>query len=119
MTDRKQAQIKFRAWHPTLGYSKPFESGSSPKWSKEASWDLVIPHSTCTVEQFTGLFDIHGVEIYEADIVLHNSVVKIVIWESDTAMFECVTSIGSRALYSCHSEGIEVIGNIFENLYTT
>lgn len=60
-------ELKFRAWHERYGMSKPFSVGGCPIFdfvSRLIDWE-----SEVVVEQFTGLHDKDGVEIYEGDLV--------------------------------------------------
>lgn len=75
-----------------------------------------------TVEQFTGLYDCNGREIYEGDIIHKQSCWNLRVKFDDGAFYleganevqyinKTIHSIASRA----NCEGFEVIGNIHDN----
>ena len=119
-------EVKFRAWvknyncyADVLGFEQgklfvQFQSG------ERAQHRLYVPIEDCVLEQYTGLKDKNGKEVYEGDIAeyttcyygnekRHRKVVEWKEWDSDD--FGEPHNIG----YSNLSECMEVIGNVHEN----
>jgi len=128
-------EIKFRAWDgEEFWYSDIFLNFSSKSWRETRMSDKSLypssnstPFSLEDLQQFTGLHDKNGVEIYEGDIVkyLTRAVSHLdgIIWHG-RVMYQYGAFRLCRNLHNnAHSEGMgyglpyeyEVIGNIYEN----
>lgn len=119
-------ELKFRAWDTDLGRWVELTAGSKAG-EKIPVTSLVVFNSdgNYEVSQFTGCKDQNGKDIYEGDILSDGAVVEwfdSLNYDSGGARhsgFYCKKWIayGQDGELSYHDgfDGVEVIGNIFEN----
>lgn len=115
-------EIKFRIWRAPDEYTKV-------SWME--SWDSLLNYSMSDIfqldnlddvlEQFTGLKDANGKEIYIGDIVKSNykyaqpKISQIIMEDGNSYIDGEDLATGNEMLVSDHVEEIEVIGNVHNN----
>jgi uncharacterized phage protein (TIGR01671 family) len=115
-------KFKFRVWHKTL------EKFLSPdEWVISLDGELIfwfigsdrihkVPKDLYVIQQFTGLRDKNGKDIYEEDIVIciqeKQKYIGKVGFSGGSFWFYGETSF---PLLQTYSEELKVIGNIFQN----
>lgn len=107
--------IKYRAWdkfNSCYWYSENYEILGEYFIKMQF---LIDGENTLIYEQFTGLKDKNGKEVYEGDIINLEDVICPVTW--DDGGFQMITSKnqGKSALIQDRVRHFEVIGNIHEN----
>ena len=113
--ERKNREIKFRAWR-----EGKMVYGTDDLYSLVNALKLMEMPSQMIWMQYTGLLDKNGKEIYEGDIVRHSNSTggfiqgDFVVEMREGRWFPLVT-VSSGTLNSYIPESFEIIGNIYEN----
>ena len=106
-------EIKFRVWNKFqkkfLGYPCYF---NNKNFNEFTAFDRYFKcdENECIVQQYTGLKDKNGKEIYEGDILLDDAKIPLECFY-DNGKFMAGISYASQEWFS----ECEIVGNIFEN----
>ncbi len=119
-------EIKFRVYFPNQNHIEHFTLQDCIKGDVKDPWKLaLLMYPEYKKDQYTGLKDKYGVEIYEGDIIIHDDSLIggevntcEVLWCDDMTLDTpgwglWVTKGGGYMPWTCGLS--EVIGNIYEN----
>ena len=117
-------ELKFRAWDKSVEHLYEVQTlidggGVIGRYVLNGEMNYIqLCADEVIIEQYTGLKDKNGKEIYEGDIVLNtyydDNEMYMVLWVNDSVAFG-MESLDDMELYKLPLESLEVIGNIHEN----
>lgn len=127
-------KIKFRAWdkesgiylyniqdaYDTLSGLVKYDDGENADYD-ENYFGAFLNNKRYNVEQFTGLTDVNGKDIYEGDIIKSNykyaqpKISQIIVEDGNSYILGEDLATGNEMLVSDHIGEIEVIGNVHTN----
>ena len=104
-------ELKFRVWNGYL--TKEYKAYDRCYTSMDGPYLEIKPYrydNDCAIEQYTGLKDKNGKEIYEGDIVkLWDREPELVVWDNLIGVYDPLS------WETFDTDECEVIGNIHEN----
>lgn len=127
-------EIKFRAWdkvnemyfynvqeaYDMLSGFVKYDNGEDADYNEDC-FGSFLSNKRYDVEQFTGLKDVNGKDIYENDIIKSNykyaqpKISQIIMEDGNSYIAGEDLATGNEMLVSDHVDEIEVIGNIHAN----
>jgi hypothetical protein len=104
-------KLKFRVYLPDLGKFTYFGINDFD-YS-----DRYLDQENHPVQQFIGLYDIHGNEIYEGDVLKRkgNYYIYAVVYSQEYACYQLKDLDGDLVSVAYHKDKLEIIGNICQH----